>query len=41
MVIMEFIFNVECDLYALVVIEGVVLIFAGGDKKAPKRPKIG
>jgi len=38
---MEFIINVECVISVLVVIGGVVLIFAGGDKKAPKRPKIG
>ena len=37
---MEFIINIEWVLCVLVVIGGVVMIFAGGDKKAPKRPKI-
>jgi len=40
MAFIECIINVEGDLCALVVIGGVVLIFAGGNKKGPKRPKL-
>ena len=37
---MEFIINIEWVLCVLVVIGGVVMIFAGGNKSTPKRPKI-
>ncbi len=37
---MEFIINIEWVLCVLVVIGGVVMIFAGGDKKSAKRLKI-
>ena len=37
---MEFIINVECVICGLLVIGGVVSIFAGGNKSMPKRPKM-
>ena len=37
---MEFIINIEWVLCVLVVIGGVVMIFAGGNKKSAKRPKL-
>ncbi len=37
---MEFIINIEWVLCVLVVIGGVVMIFAGGDKNTSKRPKM-
>ncbi len=37
---MEFIINIEWVLCVLVVIGGVVMIFAGGDKNTSKRYKI-
>ena len=37
---MEFIINIEWVLCVLVVIGGVVMIFAGGNKRSAKRLKI-
>ena len=37
---MEFIINVECVICGLLVIGGVVSIFAGGNKRSAQRPKL-